>query len=252
MQLPESETKLTWSPSPTPNGVITKYKVIVRDGTKIVKQVLTDGTERIMLLQNLDGYKTYSITVAAVNKVGVSDESRPITFQTPIRAAAKIGVDQIEVEPYTTTEAMEYMIRDEGNDIVIDVKNDTVLANTTKTLIRVSCGGQPKLVDVRVRAVTTVTGRRHLAEFSDWKRAIMCKDPGIHFIYIPPPRARVCGGVTPCSDGSAQQRTAAGRRGAVQRGAVRCSRRHVCAVTNQMSDYCLRCLCRCPQLSLCP
>ena len=208
-----------------------------------------------------------------------------MTLVCILTAAAKISVDQIEVEPYTTTEAMvrwthpsppngpitmyvtEYMIRDEGNDIIIDVKNDTVLANMTKTLIRVSCGGQSKLVDVRVRAVTTVTGRRHLAEFSDWKRAIMCKDPGIHFIYIPPPRARVCGGVTPCSDGSAQQRTGAGRRGAVQRGAVqcgavqrgavqrgavRCSRRHVCAVAHQMSDYCLRCLCRCPQLSLCP
>ena len=179
-----------------------------------------------------------------------------------LTAAAQIGAEELRVEPYKAKEAMikwarpsppngpismyvtEYVIL-EKDETVISVKNDTVPATKTMTILQIECSGQSRLVDVRVRAVTTVRGHRFLADFSEWRRAIMCRDPGIHFIYIPPANV---------NDGNSHHRTGAQLcTGAAPRGARhRCSRRRLCTAASNLSNFCFRCLCQCPLLHFSP
>ena len=68
-----------------------------QDKATIVQEILTDDAGQFMVLPNLDGYKNYTVTVTAINKMGVSRESRPIAFQTPIRGGCSSILTKIQI-----------------------------------------------------------------------------------------------------------------------------------------------------------
>ncbi|XP_078584040.1 phosphatidylinositol phosphatase PTPRQ-like isoform X2 [Branchiostoma floridae x Branchiostoma japonicum] len=122
----------TWTPPTQPNGDVL-YTVYITDSSDVTTTVNTTMAMAHLVVDDLDSFSTYTVTVAAFTTVGYGPESEEVMFMTE-EGVPSTSITDLQVNVSATTASLQWTPPSEPNGIILLYEvhiNDTTDHNYT-------------------------------------------------------------------------------------------------------------------------
>ncbi|XP_035663452.1 tyrosine-protein phosphatase 10D-like [Branchiostoma floridae] len=123
---------ITWTPPTQPNGNVL-YTVYMTDSSNMTTTINTTTATAQLVVDNLDSFSTYTITVAAFTAVGYGPESDEVMFMTE-EGVPSTSITDLQANVSATTASLQWTPPSEPNGIILLYEvhiNDTTDHNYT-------------------------------------------------------------------------------------------------------------------------